>query len=335
MKNTLLILIIALFCSCQKEYGGNGTEPEASSKETVSDTSQVAFCFRHDLTDEVEVSRANYETDLFDVNIYIYNAGLGIAKHYYLTSPLSALNVKLINGNYDIYVIGNWGGDLGAMSKSALLNLRYTASSESEFTQSGRMKMSRYIPINLIQNSEISIPLQRLVSKVTFNVSMSPAMAADSKIVHIQPFNCNGSVALFADSRIINPASPAISYPVYDLSALNTTTFSKSYYFMENAQGVNYSISDQRGRTAANAPTHSTYVSIRIERNRKFIDYRVYLGENNLTDFNLKRNTNYNYNIVIEGENVSDLRVSTTQIVIYSGQPSSGSGSYYSFNKIV
>ena len=47
------------------------------------------------------------------------------------------------------------------------------------------------------------------------------------------------------------------------------------------------------------------------------LEYRVYLGENNTTDFNVRRNTRYSLDITIEGESEVDTRVQCYTLDVY------------------
>lgn len=276
------------------------------------------------MAEQVGHSRANAENDIYDVNLYLFNPQYNTMQNHYLTAGNSSLTLELVNGTYELYAIANRGGNLGTMSRAALENLKSTVEGEAEITTNGRMVMSCRQSVTVSCDAALRIPLERLAAKVNFNISLSGPMAADSKIVHIQAYSCNNSVDLFGESRIVSVSGSIGSYPLYDVSASNLKTLSKSYYFMENKQGRNSAVTAQSGRTKANAPIFSTYLLIRIERNTKHIDYRIYLGENMTDDFNLCRNTNYTYNVVIAGENINDLRVSTTNIYIRKGMPSVG-----------
>ena len=44
-------------------------------------------------------------------------------------------------------------------------------------------------------------------------------------------------------------------------------------------------------------------------RGSRILDYRIYLGENNTTDFNVGRNTSHTLDITISGDNEVDTRV--------------------------
>lgn len=65
-----------------------------------------------------------------------------------------------------------------------------------------------------------------------------------------------------------------------------------------------------------NAPACATYLRILAERSadKALVEYIVYPGENNTSDFNVRRNTWHNLELVIRGENEIDNRV-----LVYDG----------------
>ena len=321
MKRIILYLGLLVFIySCT----GHGLEIPDPVNGPEQDSSMVEISFSSILAEEIIPAKASavegIESDIYDVNIYFFSSR-NPPQHYYFTSN-TGIKLRLINDTYDIYVIANRQSDLGELTLDQVRNLKSSALNEGQITMNDKMVMSGCQNIAISRNTTIRVQLRRLAAKVTFNISMSAAMSADSKLVHIQPLNCNSSVYLFSDSRLA--ASDGSNYYVHSVGATPVTSLSKSYYFMENMQGKNGLINSQSERTKDNAPLYATYLWIRVERNRKYIDYRVYLGGNLTDDFNLRRNKNYVYNIVIEGENPADLRVSTADIVIRKGRPSIG-----------
>lgn len=316
MNNKIIYLGLLMFCgSCTKE------EPEIppgtpEDMEDCGTISSVDISFTPATAVTVS-ARANTENDIYDVNFYLYDLRTKTMKNYYLAGG-KTLNVELVNGDYDVYAVANRGADMGAADRAALEAMKYTVNSEAQV--SGRMVMSGRQRITVNGNTSVRIPLVRVAAKVTFNISMSAAMAG-ATIVHIQPFCCCKSVGLFAESKVNGDYERLESYPLYDVSASAPSTLTKSFYFLENKQGKRSNITSQTGRIMANAPTYATYIWLRVLKERKFIDYRIYLGENTTDDFNLCRNTDYNYNIVIGGENLADLRVSTTNIIVCKDTP--------------
>lgn len=81
-------------------------------------------------------------------------------------------------------------------------------------------------------------------------------------------------------------------------------------------QGSVDTITDQKDKCPENAPACATYLRILAERSadKALVEYIVYPGENNTSDFNVRRNTWHNLELVIRGENEIDNRV-----LVYDG----------------
>ena len=93
--------------------------------------------------------------------------------------------------------------------------------------------------------------------------------------------------------------------------------YTDELYMPQNCQGIVASVTDQRLKDADHAPQYATYLMIRAVRENKVLEYRVYLGENNTTDFNVRRNTRYSLDITIEGESEVDTRVQCYTLDVY------------------
>ena len=99
-------------------------------------------------------------------------------------------------------------------------------------------------------------------------------------------------------------------------------------YLFENPQGTVPSITDQRDKNADNAPACASYLMIRATRGSRILDYRIYLGENNTTDFNVGRNTAHTLDITISGDNEVDTRVHGYTLSVTDDFESNRIGSY-------
>ena len=69
--------------------------------------------------------------------------------------------------------------------------------------------------------------------------------------------------------------------------------YSAVYYLPENLQGENASIPGQEQKNEANAPEYAAYILIEGEADGLHVVYRIYLGENDTSDFNIARNRVY------------------------------------------
>lgn len=297
-----IFLIISFGCSCSKQLElEHNREAPPLQVSAGGDSSIVGILFFVSGNDNI--TKSGIEDDIYNLNVFLYNKQFNTLKHTYLTSG-GTLNIKIVNGDYEIYCIANINRNLSDLSYANLKTLRNTINKESDITVQNRMLMSTVQEVSVNRNTvfTIPIPLKRLAAKVTFNISLTAAMAVNSKIVYIQLCAVNHFTYYFADSR----AGGYVAYDSYNVESQNLQRLSKTYYVMENKAGINSAIMAHYQRTEANAPTGSTYLFIRLKQDNQYIDYRVYLGENITNDFNICRNKNYTYNIRIIGSKPSN-----------------------------
>ena len=83
----------------------------------------------------------------------------------------------------------------------------------------------------------------------------------------------------------------------------SATAYAATCYLLENRQGEVAGIGSQRQKDQTRAPEHATYIAIAGEADGTQVVYRIYLGENNTTDFNVGRNRVYNIDARILGLN--------------------------------
>lgn len=92
-------------------------------------------------------------------------------------------------------------------------------------------------------------------------------------------------------------------------SVSGNTSASQTFYMFENRRGVRTGITTQQNKISTNAPGCATYVKINGTMNNVTVQWQVYLGANNTTNFNIKRNCKYTYNITLNDAATADSRV--------------------------
>lgn len=118
--------------------------------------------------------------------------------------------------------------------------------------------------------------------------------------------------ALFGEGRIAADGECAATEAV----PADGDGYSAVYYLPENLQGENVSIPGQEQKNEANAPEYAAYILIEGEADGLHVVYRIYMGENNTSDFNIARNRIYRIEARILGRNTVDWRVSTTEVSV-------------------
>lgn len=228
---------------------------------------------------------------------------------------------------YHVYLITNAGSSLGQMDEAELLALSTPVTGQDGFLQNGAMYLSGMQTMTVAGNTTCRIVLRRAAAKISINVHLGPQME-DARIVHVVPGNAPATGSVFGENRL-SASDPQIEFPYADLSPGNLPALSMSYYQYENMAGSVASITDAAGRIDGMAPAMASYVSIRVLWDGAYWDYKVYLGSNTTTDFNVRRNTLYNYDVTIEGVNIDDLRIAMTEIIFWAGRKIAIGGKYY------
>lgn len=117
-----------------------------------------------------------------------------------------------------------------------------------------------------------------------------------------------------AKNLMVDYAAQTVTGVKFD-GAGNTQTF--MWYLPENCRGIG-TAPDQLHKTTETAPAGQSDMCTYIELFGRYTTaegqttkatYRIFLGGNNTTDYNLLRNHAYTVNVTLRGQNVSDMRV--------------------------
>lgn len=93
------------------------------------------------------------------------------------------------------------------------------------------------------------------------------------------------------------------------LDAGTTSARNIIFYMYENRRGVKNSITEQKNKSRTVAPTRATYLYVGGTVNGVEVIWRIFLGANNTSNFNIKRNCSYTYNITLNDAVTADTRV--------------------------
>lgn len=172
------------------------------------------------------------------------------------------------------------------------------------------------------------IKLVRCSVRLDFFAKSEPANNEQIKISTIKLCNVPKTVHFYRDPDKLDPGTTAsATYPattsefigVWDTKYSNSNSF--TWYLPENCRGKGTATREE-DKTAAKAlggasgqGNYATYIEITADVTLddgtffKDVKYRVYLGSDAVSDYNLKRNTRYIVNCSIRGVNKLDARV--------------------------
>ena len=249
------------------------------------------------------------ESRVEDINLYLFPANDAPARHVYAASQRTVA-LELPDGRYTLYAVANLGTDTGPLPEAEVRALRSAWNPDG--SDSGTLPMSAMRTFTVRGTTQIAIELVRAVAKVDFSYTVAADFSRSLSVRSVRLCNVPRFAALFGEGRITADGECAATeaFPADD------DGYSAVYYLPENLQGENVSIPGQEQKNEANAPEYAAYILIEGEADGLHVVYRIYLGENNTSDFNIARNRVYRIEARILGRNTVDWRVSTTEVSV-------------------
>ena len=309
MKNYMLFSVVLFVCTlsgCMRTCLPENTT-EVSVELTVRPECMTA------------VTRSTDETTIRDLNFYLYDSMGVLMLHRFQNSV--TLRFECPPGRYRVRIAANIGRNIG--SDTDLERFMLTHSQKYDVLP---MTYEGDITVSSCGQSSVVLPpleVRRLVAKVSYNITVVPA---DIELHSIRVCSVPESSALFAGTDM--PSQAAAGYTDTAERMLMGCKAAGMYYLLPNPQGSNPAITDQRQKNRDHAPRSASYLLIRATRAEKVLAYRIYLGENNTSDFNVLGNTLYSLDITIRGESEVDTRVSGYTVSVWDDFEQEGSGGY-------
>ena len=312
MKKYLLILAaILLLWSCIAEDRTECTNPRGVF---------VSLTVRPERMSSV--TRSADETAIRDLNLYLYDDNGNVVLHRYQTS--ATLRFECLPGDYRMCIAANLGRDLGD-------NLTVTHADKYDV-----LPMAYEGDITIIPSADgmltlLAVEVQRCVSKISYNITVTPAVA-DIELRSVQLFSVPRSVSVF--DMAAAPSDAPDDYTDCPEVGLSGQQAADDCYLLPNMQGMVAAITDQRQKHPENAPANASYLLIRAVRGSKILAYYIYLGGNNTSDFNVRANAHYRLNISILGDSEVDTRISCYAVNVHDTYEENSVGGYCTYNPL-
>lgn len=268
---------------------------------------QIAISFRCGEMSPTRAATADSRID--DINLCLFPVNGDPARHVYI-APVRSVVLELPKGDYMLYAVANMGENIGERSQDFVQSLRVEWEPLApDYTP---FPMSAEQAVSVKGDMQIAVSLVRAVAKVNFTYTVAPDFARNFSVKSIQLRNVPRSAVLFGSSHADSDGDVADMPPV----EMSATTYTATYHLLENKQGQVTGIGSQQHKDQTRAPEYATYIAIVGEADGIQVVYRIYLGENNTTDFNVGRNRVYNIDARILGMNTVDWRVSTAELTV-------------------
>ena len=269
------------------------------------------------LSEQLHTTRAIAESDIDDVNIFIYSDTGGLKQHIYASG--ASHKIDIAPGRYSIYVAANIHQDMGDLSLTRLQLYAITAP-----TDDGTLTMIGSDTFTIDGSRQVlPISLKRHAAKIAYNITVDPA-AGDIEVSSVQLCSIPDREYLIPD--LTGPTDPATGF--HDSEIRKFPNGSKNangiFYMLSNRQGDVSSIASQDQKNPDKAPKYASYLCIRGRSGEnKVVDFVVYLGSNMTTNFDVLPNEAHTYNITILSDSETDTRITSYLFEFYSSWPRS------------
>jgi len=241
------------------------------------------------------------ESRIIDLCVMAYRVKDGRLAAVQMGKSAEDIDMELVSGEYNIYVTANMGVLNAPVEEAATAAITYTVRSFSLMNTSLPMCWKGKAELKPGEENIINAELSRLVSKIGFRIEPGVLKGLDIKSVRlcqgagrIRPFMEGGSRISYATEAMDGDYATAA-----DLRKLMSGDIIY-FYATENCQGTLLpdntdpwaKIPDNIGKVAGLC----TYVELKAEWNSTAdyegsITYRFFLGEDSVSDFNLRRNS--------------------------------------------
>lgn len=260
-------------------------------------------------------ARTADEKAVQDVNVFLYDVRrIARPQHFYVRGDVLECSVPV--GEYEVYAVANLHEDMGAMDREELLAYEFRVPrSYASLPMSGQA-VCTVGP----KTQSVTVSVRRNVAKIVCNISLDGTFY-DLKLQSVQMMDMAGSTMLFSENQ---QARELCSSELSTMASYEVRKASRTYYLAENCRGEVPGIVNQQQKCADNAPEGATFLRIKAQRGSRQVIYDVYLGENNTTNFDVRRNTVYTLKIVIRGEKETDTRVDAFEVGITDNFPYEG-----------
>ncbi len=265
------------------------------------------------------------ENRIESLNLYITNEiGQVIYQNYYNGLP-SSLKTELWRGErYEFYAIANCGKEIKCSTKKDIIEIAHEIDTPNEIAINSSALMSGTAVVNNAQeNGSIDIILQRCYSKI--NVQLDTTKLSEGvfyKITKIQLKNSPKKISIFSDNTLSDPAYFMDGDCCDDEKLKRIDTTPISLYQYENIQGTlsdntnpksKLPNSELKEKTCSYLEVQAKYTSI---TSSGIIKYKLFLGNDIFSNFNVKRNKTYNITIIPidDGRDENDWRIDESQL---------------------
>lgn len=299
LSRIIAVLTAALaWCGCSEEKVPQAPVTEYGEKVDVS--LEIDFRLEGKATKSAPVDEELVE----DVNVFVVDEIGDVVNRGYYKSGVKMQIEAFDNMLYSVYAIANAGKQLEAQCaediealEHTIPDISYIKSDEGAVLMSGKSE-----PQLLTSQASITVPLTRCVAKVCLRADYSQLNEdVEIEVKSVRLRNVPSSTTIFGTNKIISSLGSINGDAVYSPSLTDLSRGIEFFQF-ENMQGTlqpeNTSQQQKQWPEGSRYSKICSYVELKASYSspRKYGDilYRFYLGNDMLTNYDIKRNTQLN-----------------------------------------
>ena len=275
-------------------------------------------------TDSIETksSISASETAVTNLNLFVYYDGK-LETSSYIESPTS-FSMSLVKGRtYNMYALANMGKISAPVTEEQMTGFQYSISKVTDIKLAFPMCWSLEEQTIGGTTPRISIGLERMVSRINFSIDSSEledftvtAVRLRQAALKMYPFFDNGSEGSMASNLSeVGDGDWASSSDLTKLNAGQKIWF----YALENCQGVllpgNKSAESKIPSEIPYGSELCTYLEMTASYSGEYegvpvssdnVVYRFYIGNDNCSDFNVRRNNSVDISLTVTRDRIFD-----------------------------
>ena len=282
----------------------------------------VEFCVSCTDSIETKSSISASETAVTNLNLFVYYDGK-LETSSYIESPTS-FSMSLVKGRtYNMYALANMGKVTAPFKEEEIKSYQYSISKVTDIKLAFPMCWSLADKTISGSGPRININLERMVSRINFSIDSSEledftvtAVRLRQAALKMYPFFDNGSEGSRASNLSeVGDGDWASSSDLTKLNAGQKIWF----YALENCQGVllpgNKSAESKIPSEIPYGSELCTYLEMTASYSGEYegvpvssdnVVYRFYIGNDNCSDFNVRRNNSVDISLTVTRDRIFD-----------------------------
>ena len=282
----------------------------------------VEFCVSCTDSIETKSSISASETAVTNLNLFVYYDGK-LETSSYIESPTS-FSMSLVKGRtYNMYALANMGRVSAPFTEDEMKEYQYSISKVTDIKLAFPMCWSLADKTISGSGPRVNINLERMVSRINFSIDSSEledftvtAVRLRQAALQMYPFFDNGSEGSRASNLSeVGDGDWASSSDLTKLNAGQKIWF----YALENCQGVllpgNKSAESKIPSEIPYGSELCTYLEMTASYSGEYegvpvssdnVVYRFYIGNDNCSDFNVRRNNSVDISLTVTRDRIFD-----------------------------